>query len=189
VRRGSWIASSRRLLIATLLAAASGCAHAAVPASAGGATLVVVVRHTERSSDDPADPSLSASGRDRADELRRVLGGSDVAAIYVTQYRRTRDAGAPLAAALGIEPTVRPIDASNAATYSSDLAREILRLHAGRSVVVIGHSNTVPEMVEALGGGKIEPIPESEYDRMYVIVIDQGDRVRLVAPSCGAPTV
>lgn len=116
-----------------------------------------------------------------------MLSGADVAAVYSTQYRRTRDTGAVVAEAAGVDLTVRPIDAANAARHARDLAAEIIATHGGRTVVVVGHSNTVPDVVAALGGGEVEDLPESEYDRLYLLVLD-GSGVRSVAARYGRPT-
>src|SRR5687768_534547 len=67
-----------------------------------GATTVVVVRHAEKSTDDPQDPSLSATGQERARLLTSVLKNAGVTSIYTTQYKRTRQTAEPLAQQLGI---------------------------------------------------------------------------------------
>ncbi|HEX6070360.1 MAG TPA: histidine phosphatase family protein [Longimicrobiaceae bacterium] len=175
-------------LLLMLVFVAAGCAGAPARGPGGGSTTVIVVRHAERATDDPADPGLSAAGRARAQALREAVSGAGVTAVYATQYRRTRDTGAPIAAERGIEVAVRPIDSSNADTHADDLAREIATRHPGGTVVVVGHSNTVPELVAALGGGEVEPLPESEYDRMYVLVVGRSGAVRRIAATFGAPT-
>ena len=171
-----------------LLLVTAGCAGAAARGPGPDATTVIVVRHAERATDDPTDPGLSAAGRARAEALRDAVSGAGVTAVYATQFRRTRDTGAPIAAERGIDVTVRPIDSSNAATHAVGLAREIIATHAGSTVLVIGHSNTVPELVAALGGGEVRPLPESEYDRMYVLVLERSGAVRRIAATFGAPT-
>lgn len=142
-------------------------------------TLVIAVRHAERSTDHPIDPSLSAAGQLRAQALASVLANTGVTQIYSTQYRRTQQTAAPLAAATGTEVTLRPIDASNIATYAVDLAAEIRNHDRSEAVLVVGHSNTIPELVNVLSGFTVPPITEPEYDRLYMITL--GREVRVVS--------
>jgi broad specificity phosphatase PhoE len=144
-------------------------------------TLIVVVRHAEKGTDDPEDPSLSEIGQQRALALAEVLADSGVDAIYTTQFRRTRETAAPLAESLGLEAQVRPIDASNAATYADDLAAHIRGTHKGQTVLVVGHSNTVPAIVEALSGVEASAIDEAEFTRLYMIARDRSGNARVVA--------
>lgn len=162
----------RPLMLLALLATAQA-------ARAGEATVVVVVRHAEKAADDPRDPALSAAGAERAQALARSFDGAGLDAAYATQFRRARDTAAPAAAAAGIAVALRPIDAGNARTYAPDLAREIRALPAGSTVLVVGHSNTVPGLVRALSGQDAAAMPETEYDRYTVVVLD-GDSARVV---------
>lgn len=177
----------RAVALAAICLVGGACAAARSASAPAAATTVVVVRHAERPSDSGSDPGLSAEGEARAQALVRALAGAEVAAVYTTQYRRTRDTGATLAEAVGVEVTVRPIDAGNAARHASDLAAEVIAKHRGETVVVVGHSNTVPDLVAAFGGAEPEEIAESEYDRLYLLVVDGGG-VRSVAVRYGRPT-
>lgn len=141
-------------------------------------TLVIAVRHAEQSSA-PVDPSLSAAGQLRAQALVSVLEHTGITGIYSTQFLRTQQTVAPLAAATGTVVTLRPIDASNTAKYAVDLAAEIRDLHRSEAVLVVGHSNTIPELVNVLSGVTVPPIIESEYDRIYMITL--GREVRVVS--------
>lgn len=143
------------------------------------ATVVVVVRHAEKGNDDPRDPALSPDGEARAKALAATLAGAGLDAVYATQYRRTRQTAAPAADAAGLPVQVRPIDADNAAGYGASLLREIRALPAGSTVLVVGHSNTVPLLVEAFAGTAGPAMPESEFDRYTVVVL----------PADGAPRV
>jgi broad specificity phosphatase PhoE len=143
-------------------------------------TIVVIVRHAEKAADDPKDPALSAAGQARAERLATVLKGMPLAAAYATQYRRTQLTAAPAAKACGLEVTVRPIDATNEATYAKDLAHEIRQGPPGRAVLVVGHSNTVPELVQVLTGTAPEPMADSEFDRIYVVSLPADGPARFV---------
>lgn len=151
---------------------------------------IVVVRHAEKTDDDPDDPSLSRAGEARAGTLLNVLADARVAAIYSTQFRRTLDTAAPLAGQFGLTVKIREIASGQATTYAYDLAAEIRARHAGETVVVVGHSNTVPQMVQALSGIPVKPIGEAEYDHLFIVILPPGDQdVRLIRSRYGADSV
>ena len=168
------------VLAAMLLAALLAPLPAQALPDAGDATVVVVVRHAEKAADDPRDPSLSPAGEARAQALAATLAGAGLDAAYSTQYRRTRLTATPAAEAAGLEMQVRPVDAANAASYDAGLAREIRALPPGSTVLVVGHSNTVPGLVRALGAPPAAPMPESEFDRYTVVVVPPGGEPRVL---------
>jgi broad specificity phosphatase PhoE len=133
-------------------------------------TVVYLVRHAERATDHPTDPTLTPEGRARAEVLAGMLADSAIARVYATSYRRTRLTVDPLAARLGLSVEEYDPDAQSA------LAERIRRT-PGRHLVA-GHSNTIPELVRLLGGEPGEPIGENEYDRLYVVTIGAGGGVR-----------
>jgi broad specificity phosphatase PhoE len=143
-------------------------------------TVVVVVRHAEKATDDPKDPTLSDVGQARAQRLATALRGLEPQAAFATQYRRTQMTAAPTALEHGFEVTVRPIDASNEATYAADLAHEIRQGPPGRALLVVGHSNTVPAVVKALTGVEPAPIADDEFDRVYVVTLPADGPARYV---------
>ncbi len=142
-------------------------------------TLVIAVRHAEKGTDDPVDPSLSVIGQARAEALAGVLEHAKITTIYTSQFRRTQQTAAPLSLATGVTVDVRPIDASNIATYSADLANEIRAARHAEAVLVVGHSNTIPDLVRELSGVTVPPISEPEHSRVFTITL--GDEVRLVS--------
>lgn len=145
----------------------------------GQSTVVVVVRHAEKATDDPRDPTLSAAGQARAQALARRLELAGLDAAYATQFRRTQLTAAPAAAKAGIEVTVRPANTANAATYGPDLARDLRALPPGSTALVVGHSNTVPGIVEAISGRPAPEMPETEFDRYTVVVLDADGQARV----------
>ena len=133
-------------------------------AQAQETTTVLVVRHAEKEWED-GDPPLSEAGRERAEALLRVVGESGVSVLFGTQYMRTSQTLEPIAERFELEILVHE------ARDSEGLARRILTEHAGRVVVVSGHSNTVPEIVAALGAPEPAPIDDAEYDNLYVVSV------------------
>ena len=139
------------------------------------AVAFVLVRHAEKAADDPRDPSLSQAGRERAQALARVLRDEPIVAAYATQYRRTAETAQPTADAHGL--TVVAYDADLPATA---LATRLRRDHASGTVLVVGHSNTVPDIVAALCGCAVPPLAESDYGDLYRITHAADGTARLV---------
>jgi phosphohistidine phosphatase SixA len=142
-------------------------------------TTVIVIRHAEKQTVSAADPALSEAGEARAALLARMFGDTQGAgrldAIYVSATLRSRSTAAPLAARLGIAPVVAAADDPQA------LARRVLRENSGRRVMVIGHINTVPEIVSALAGrSDIASIDEQDFATMYVVSVPRIGRANLV---------
>jgi phosphohistidine phosphatase SixA len=130
----------------------------------------VVVRHAEKVADGTADPALTPEGQARASALAESLSGTRIAALLATQYRRTVLTLQPLAARHGLEIEIVEAASGEIEAHVRAVA-EAARARAGAGLVVIaGHSNTVPLIVEALSGRAAEPIPEDEYDRFYLIL-------------------
>jgi broad specificity phosphatase PhoE len=130
-------------------------------------TTVIVVRHAEKQLGTIDDPPLSPEGEARAERLARLLGGPSevggVQAIYVTDTRRSQQTAAPLATRLRLQPEVV------SATDIPALLARVRREHRGGRVLVVGHSNTVPEIVSDLAGTPIPAIPDGEYGNLYVV--------------------
>lgn len=150
------------LLLMTIPAVHGGQIADTDPAAAQ-AVVVYLVRHAEKASGGK-DPELTEAGRARALTLSRTLGDAGIDAIHSTDFKRTRQTAAPLAERLGIE--VR--------TYDWDELQALaaaMRAAGGRHLVV-GHSDTTPELVGLLGGEPGPAIDEpSEYDRLYMVTI------------------
>jgi broad specificity phosphatase PhoE len=144
----------------TLAAAVAGAL--AVPAPAAAQAAVVLVRHAEKV-DESKDPLLSRAGRARAQALARHLRTAGVKAIYVTQYKRTQLTAAPLAAATGLTPIVVQADARQ------ELADRIRRDHPDDVVLVVGHVDSVPDLLRRLGHAAPVTIGHAEYDNLFVL--------------------
>ena len=169
----------RYLVFASLLLTA------APPASAPPATVVIVVRHAERAPGS-GDPPLSESGQARARVLADIGKAAGVSAVITTQLQRTRQTAQPLVETLGITPVVVNTQ-SDMAKHVADVAA-VVRQFAGKTVLVVGHSNTVPAIVAALGGPKYADLCESEYDSLITLVLDAEGSARAVRTRFGAPT-
>jgi phosphohistidine phosphatase SixA len=135
-----------------------------------GTTTIVLVRHAEKQLGTIDDPPLAPAGELRAERLAAMFGDREplgrLQAIYVTSKRRSQQTAAPVARRLGLTPIV-------ADEPSDVLANRILREQRGRIVLVVGHSNTVPELVRLLTDLSAVPaINEAdEYDTMYWVSV------------------
>jgi broad specificity phosphatase PhoE len=122
---------------------------------------LIFIRHAER---DPSD-RLSQAGRRRADLLRRMFGTTPFRSIFTSEFVRTKQTAAPVAQALGIVPVEIATDVDAAKTQL---------LGAASPILVIGHSNTVPDLIAALGGPTDIQIGEHEFDRMFAVSVASG---------------
>jgi broad specificity phosphatase PhoE len=144
------------------------------PAAAGAPTVVLVLRHAERAAEPGPDPALSEAGAARARQLAEAARDGQVRAVFASQFRRTRETAAPLAQAAGVAVTERAITPANVERYADDLAREIRDRHAGQTVAVVGHANTVPALVGALAGRPAPAMGEGDYGDVFVVVVPAG---------------
>jgi phosphohistidine phosphatase SixA len=133
---------------------------------------IILVRHAEKASADP-DAVLSAAGQQRAECLANVLKDSGIKRIFVTDTKRTQQTAAPLAKALGIKPAVVP------ARDTPKLVQDIFYGAAGNALVV-GHSNTLPTIIQRVQAGTVPAIDENEYDGLYVLTIMEGTSTPVV---------
>ncbi len=147
-------------------------------------TVVYLVRHAEKITGEEAgrDPALTAEGEARAITLAGLLQEENITKIYSSNYIRTRDTAAPTAEMFGLS-----VDIYNP-RHLQELA-ETIKATKGHYLVV-GHSNTIPETVTALGGVGGAPIFEkSEFDRLYVVKILRDGIVTTELRRYGVPYV
>ena len=142
-------------------------------------TTIVIIRHAEKESASEPDPALSVAGEARAALLARMFGDAQGAghldAIYVSDTLRSRQTAAPLAARLQLTPIV------DGADDPKKLARRALRENRGKRVMIIGHVNTVPEIVAILSDrSDIPKIDEHDFGSMYVVTVPRIGHPNLV---------
>lgn len=134
---------------------------------------IYLVRHAEKVKDGSKDPALTGVGRLRAQNLADMLRSAGIERIYSSDYRRTRDTAAPLAGTQGLKSRIYDPKALE------PLAAELVKLE--NNVLVVGHSNTTPELAELMGGDGGEPIVEEwEYDRLYLVQTENGKVTRTI---------
>ncbi len=129
-------------------------------------TTIYVVRHAEK--EKGSAPGLTPQGAVRADFYAKFFAKEKMAAVYSTPTRRTIETATPLAQAQQL-----PVkEYANGLDFEA-FAKTILATHAGETILIVGHSNTVPLLVNSLSGTEDHTdVPHEEYRRLYQVVVD-----------------
>lgn len=139
---------------------------AADVAAQPGITTFILVRHAEKANDGSKDPELSEAGKHRAEALATLLSKSTVAAIYSTAFKRTRQTMMPLAQ----QKVMAVMDYDPSAIASS--IEKMLTAHTGKTIVVCGHSNTIPAMLNYLTGtNDYKNFDDGDYGNLVIISV------------------
>lgn len=119
---------------------------------------IYLVRHGEKMSEN-GDPELTSKGRARAEHVGILLHRAGITSIFHTPTNRTRQTAEPLARRTGLTVQV----------YDPRTPKALVEKVKGLSgaVLVVGHSNTLPELVRLFGGAPGADIGDNEYDRLY----------------------
>jgi broad specificity phosphatase PhoE len=143
---------------------------------------VLFVRHADI--DPPhgeADPPLNAAGRERAETLARMVDPAGLKSLFCSPKIRTKQTVQPIEARSGLSAEIAPDPA--------ELAKQLLSMATDAVVLVAGHSNTVPAMIEALGVAPPAPvIGEQEFDNLFIVTVDQPARPTLLHLKYGNPS-
>lgn len=129
---------------------------------------IYIVRHAEKLTVDPneKDPELSQEGSERATALMKELKGNKIDSIYATNYIRTKLTAFPLADKLGLS-----IKTYNPAAQK-DLAKQLITYAQGKNILIVGHSNTVLDIVEAFGAKKpVKELTDEDYDYLFEVTV------------------
>lgn len=128
-------------------------------------TTFILVRHAEKAADDPRNPSLSEEGMKRVENLKALLAPMEITAVYSTPFKRTRNTVATIATANSLE--VMDYNYQN-----PELLKELMAKHEGGTILISGHSNTTPVLVnQLLGEEKFAWLKEDEYDKLFIVTL------------------
>lgn len=134
-----------------------------------------IVRHAEKAAVEgnpnmsASNPPLSEAGRERAEALKEVLKDKNIGEIYSTDYVRTRSTAEPLSKLLNVPITIYKPGANEFLSAASEMADSL------RHILIVGHSNTVDDIVNALCKEKIlSDLADSEYDNLFIVTIRDG---------------
>jgi phosphohistidine phosphatase SixA len=139
----------------------------AVPAAADPG-IVFIVRHAEKTSQTDKDPDISLAGSDRALSISRMLRATKLTHVFVTDLKRTGQTAMPAAAHHRLKPIVLP------AGDTAGLVARLKALSKDAVVLVVGHGNTIPDVVSGLGAKDKVTIADDEYGRVFVVTPVEG---------------
>lgn len=134
---------------------------------------IILVRHAERAAEPVSDPVLSPAGETRAHALVAAVAHAGIRTIVTTQFQRTRLTAAPLERSQEVASVV-VATAGGTAAHVRAVADTVRTLAAGGPVLVVGHSNTVPRIIAALGGPVLADLCETEFATLFVLVLRPG---------------
>ena len=139
---------------------------------------IILLRHAEKDlseTENTSDPNLSEIGRERAARLVKAIGEYKPLQIYTSEYKRTRQTAAPLAAKRKLEPK------SYDTRQLKEFAAEIAATKKSRRIVVVGHNNTTPALANMLlKTNQFRSLGENEYDKIFVITLEKGKATVMV---------
>lgn len=146
-------------------------------------TTVLIVRHAEKASD-AEDSPLTEAGVQRSQALVRAAENAGVRAIYSSQFKRNRDTAKPLSDRFGVPVTELPVNLQSPGDYGKALAKDILEKHAGETVVVVGHGNTIAATIEGLTG-RAAPIGDIQYSDLFIVTADSSGATKVIKAQYG----
>ena len=174
-----WACSWRLLVLAVVGAVSVLATPSGVQAQP---TLVVLVRHGEKQPAPADDPSLSDAGVARARALDAVLADASPTTIVVSSRKRTVETAAVVQQRVGVAPTVIPLNGQHVQNVAAAI------LQAKGVVLVVGHSNTIPAIVNAIAGTKLPDLCDASYATLFVVTpASAGRKAQLVKSSYGTP--
>lgn len=156
-----------RILLTLLVSCLTG--NTTATANDGEFTLYLV-RHAEKQADGSRDPALTEAGNQRAEQLANWLLDKGIMDIWSSDYKRTRDTAEPLLAKLGLG--LNSYDPRDLATLADELLRNQY------TALVVGHSNTTPELASLICHCSIAAMDESDYDQLIEISVD-GENIQV----------
>ncbi|MBS1509990.1 MAG: histidine phosphatase family protein [Bacteroidetes bacterium] len=138
---------------------------AQMPAGFNTKTTIYLVRHAEKQTGN--DPALTPQGNQRAGALAAFCKDKHLSHVYVTAFRRTQMTADSVRLLLGVDTVHYAAD-----TIGDDLYNKIIAQHdAGKSILVVGHSNTIPYLIKKFGVADYDTkaIPDAEFDHIFII--------------------
>ena len=152
---------------------------------------VFLIRHAEREDEPKQDPPLSKIGISRSEALARLLSTAGIKAIFTSQYTRTKQTAEPLATKLGltVTPFTLKTNPANPRQITEESTAEVTNKileHAGQSVLVIGHSNSIPDVIKMLGGDVVPTIDEKKFDDLFIVNVYAKGKAKVVQLKYGA---
>ena len=154
--------------ISVLLFIVSCCIIGSATTSGEGRTYTIfLVRHAEKQADGSHDPKLTETGKKRSMQLANWFEDENIREIWSSNYRRTRNTAAPLLSRLGLELDI--YDPGDQVSLAAKL------LERQNTALIVGHSNTIPELARLICHCLINDMDESEHDRLIVMSVTDAE--------------
>lgn len=179
----------KTILIALLMAFASLASFAAQDDFKP--VTVFLVRHAEREAEPRQDPPLNKEGIARSQELAKLLGAAGIKTIITSQFARTKQTAEPLATKLNLTATSISLRSNPtnprliAEESTAEVVNKILE-RSGESVVLVGHSNSLPDVIKMLGGDTVPTIDERTFNDLFIVTVYAKGKARVVHLKYGA---
>jgi phosphohistidine phosphatase SixA len=146
---------------------------------------VFLVRHAERADEPRQDPPLVEKGVARSQELARLLSNSGIKAIYTSQFQRTKLTAEPIAKQLGVTVTSmtlksNPANPRQVAEESTAEVTNKILANPGQNALVVGHSNSIPDVIKMLGGDMVPTIDEKTFNDLFIVTVFAKNKARVV---------
>lgn len=136
-----------------------------------GVTKIILFRHAEKGNDGTNDPDLTYKGEERAKKIAFILEDFTIDKIYATNFVRTQKTVAVLA-------SKKELEIANYDAKDQNFATSLLKNEKGKTIVVVGHSNTIPMLVNKLIGKEIyKELNETEYGKFWILTFSNGSFV------------
>lgn len=183
--------TNRRILIFFALLVCAALTQQAFAQDDFKPKTVFLIRHAEKEDEPRQDPPLKKEGVARSQELARLLGGAGIKAIYTSQFTRTKQTAEPLAAKLGLTATTISLKPNPtnlrliAEESTAEVVNKILQ-GTGENVLLVGHSNSIPDVIKMLGGDVVPTIDERKFDDLFVVTVYAKGKAKVTQIKYGA---
>lgn len=149
--------------------------HSIVFAQTESITTFILVRHAEKADDGTTDPELTPEGVARSKRLAALLSNAEIQAVYSTKYKRTMNTVLPVA-------TERALDIQTYEPGKAGFVDMLLAKHGGMTVLIAGHSNTIPKLANALiGREEYEDFPDDAFGNILIVsVVRKGEVTKVL---------
>ncbi|TRY13280.1 phosphoglycerate mutase family protein [Shewanella hanedai] len=170
------------IMLGLFFSATLQAAEAEIQGADSNSKILIFVRHAEKQLDQGKDPSLTPAGQRRATQLAIALKDMPFTALYATPFKRTKETLEPISK--NKEITVQVVDVKGG--MSEHISRSVEKIKAEKgNVLVVGHSNTIPLLIKAIGGMEIDAIAENDYDNLYLLTLPAKGSVGLIHTKYG----
>ena len=181
----------RKTILLTLIVCLASFAPFAIAQDDFKPVTVFLVRHAEREDEPRQDPPLKKEGIARSQELAKLLGAAGIKTIITSQLTRTKQTAEPLATKLNL--TATPISLRSnpnnprliAEESTTEVVNKILE-RSGENVLLVGHSNSLPDVIKMLGGDMVPTIDERKFDDLFIVTVYAKGKAKVTHLKYGA---